>query len=402
MDALALLCNLHADGPLTLQRLRRLGCESIGTVLTLDAAVLGAELDQASTSAERFQREARFLLERLEGSARVVAPKPGAAPGPAPAAVERAPLPGFAAPEVPAQVEVTTGVIEAGNQGIADRVGCARSAGRSPELSGVLDAWRDLDRDDPPSTPTVYEAPEATLLADVELEDVELDGLTPHRVEQLAALGVLSLRGLVEADAMELAEDLELGVTRILRLQFLARRALTEVLEQEGPAEPSHAPSAHADLRPAVRPAVRAFQAQSAERPDALTEDEASMSVQETRALWGVRTAAPPAHEFPEKEDLQAAFAPRPEHPPEALDDERTSGAELPQPNAMADAAHALAEAPELGVDFLPKPPDSLPTIQEILARRPQPPLSTREPAQERAAANPPAEEEAGSSGPFA
>ncbi len=32
MDTLALLCNLHADGPATLQRLRRAGCESLAAL----------------------------------------------------------------------------------------------------------------------------------------------------------------------------------------------------------------------------------------------------------------------------------------------------------------------------------------------------------------------------------
>ena len=36
MDAMALLCTLHADGPTTLRRLREAGCDSIERVLRLD------------------------------------------------------------------------------------------------------------------------------------------------------------------------------------------------------------------------------------------------------------------------------------------------------------------------------------------------------------------------------
>src|SRR5262245_41766891 len=77
MDSLALLCNLHADGPATLQRLRRAGCESLATLLHLEPSDLALQLDWNERLAERFLREAALLAERLEdglgrGSERVL------------------------------------------------------------------------------------------------------------------------------------------------------------------------------------------------------------------------------------------------------------------------------------------------------------------------------------------
>ena len=42
MDALALLCTLHADGPTTLKRLRRSGCEDLSSLVD-DSVKLGEE-----------------------------------------------------------------------------------------------------------------------------------------------------------------------------------------------------------------------------------------------------------------------------------------------------------------------------------------------------------------------
>jgi len=66
MDALALLCNLHADGPVTLQRLRRSGLESLTALLELDAEELADRIGWEDRPAERFLREAWCLSERLE------------------------------------------------------------------------------------------------------------------------------------------------------------------------------------------------------------------------------------------------------------------------------------------------------------------------------------------------
>jgi hypothetical protein len=65
MVDLALLCNLYADGPTTLGRLRELGCESLADVERLERADLEWALQAGAESCERFRREARALRERV-------------------------------------------------------------------------------------------------------------------------------------------------------------------------------------------------------------------------------------------------------------------------------------------------------------------------------------------------
>src|SRR5262245_50310442 len=63
MDGLALLCNLHADGPLTLRRLRHLGVRSLHDLDRLPEATLVDWL--GAPRARRFVEEARALARRL-------------------------------------------------------------------------------------------------------------------------------------------------------------------------------------------------------------------------------------------------------------------------------------------------------------------------------------------------
>jgi hypothetical protein len=67
MDALALLCNLHGDGPETLRRLRAAGCLDLAQVVELPRAQLDRLLGRGSLAAERFRREGRLLEKRLGG-----------------------------------------------------------------------------------------------------------------------------------------------------------------------------------------------------------------------------------------------------------------------------------------------------------------------------------------------
>jgi hypothetical protein len=66
MDAMALLCTLHADGPATLKRLRQAGCDSITAVRALAPSRLADLLDATPAAARRFLREADHLYERLD------------------------------------------------------------------------------------------------------------------------------------------------------------------------------------------------------------------------------------------------------------------------------------------------------------------------------------------------
>jgi hypothetical protein len=84
MDPLALLSNLHGDGPATLQRLRRHGCDTLTLLLASSAGELAPILGWEPTRAERFQREAEVLMRRLgdgildveEDASEPIAPEP--------------------------------------------------------------------------------------------------------------------------------------------------------------------------------------------------------------------------------------------------------------------------------------------------------------------------------------
>lgn len=65
MDALALLCTLHADGPTTLARLRTAECTSLEHVIAHPTERVARWMRVNVATAERFQREARALWERI-------------------------------------------------------------------------------------------------------------------------------------------------------------------------------------------------------------------------------------------------------------------------------------------------------------------------------------------------
>jgi hypothetical protein len=64
MDSLALLCNLHGDGPETLRRLRRAGVSDLRTLFALGLEGVEPLLGRDRSAASRFLREARLLEQR--------------------------------------------------------------------------------------------------------------------------------------------------------------------------------------------------------------------------------------------------------------------------------------------------------------------------------------------------
>ncbi len=65
MDALALLCTLHADGPATLKRLRARGYSDLVALIQRSADELSADLDVEPAYARRLLREAKHLAVRV-------------------------------------------------------------------------------------------------------------------------------------------------------------------------------------------------------------------------------------------------------------------------------------------------------------------------------------------------
>lgn len=164
MDSLALLCNLYGQGPVTLRRLREAGCRTCDDVLCLEPTKLARALRTRRPAAERFQREARELAARV-----------GVLGGPAPA-IESSEL-----------AELPTPVAQV----------------HEPEPE--------------PATPVAEDG-------GAQLRPELLDGLDSTLCLRLRSLGIERVEDLARADALELARSLEVPVTRVVRLQFLARR----------------------------------------------------------------------------------------------------------------------------------------------------------------------------------
>src|SRR5437762_13113342 len=64
MDVIALLCNLHADGPATLRVLRRAGLTTPARIEAEPDERLAEILGTSPAAARRFAREARLLAHR--------------------------------------------------------------------------------------------------------------------------------------------------------------------------------------------------------------------------------------------------------------------------------------------------------------------------------------------------
>lgn len=79
MDGLALLCNLHADGPVTLKRLRLARIANLGELERTPPERLAAWLHASVPQAQAFLEEARRLGRRLAEETPASAPRPGPA-----------------------------------------------------------------------------------------------------------------------------------------------------------------------------------------------------------------------------------------------------------------------------------------------------------------------------------
>lgn len=251
MDAMALLCTLHADGPATLKRLRQAGCATLEALERLDAERAAQILACTPASARRLQREAHSLRERLQGEVE------GAPPERQDHEEPRAPLPSA---RVEAESSVSAPDVDLRQTHSAAQPGeslAVELPAREKRLvQRVVDAWRQRDHDEStPETPVEADDPatEARLarprpkergeeLAVVPSEELgaplhahDLDGLDAALVAGLASAGVRSMDQLATADAVTLARRMPAaGFTRLSRLIALARRALGPALDASG------------------------------------------------------------------------------------------------------------------------------------------------------------------------
>lgn len=230
MEALALLCTLHADGPASLRRLRRAGCASIQQLETLASAELASILDVPPAVARRLGREARGLSTRLDlGSFddQEEAPEIGSST----LSPDAPPVPG----DPPA-----AGGLARRDRALLERVmGQWDQAPRPQEPAVPANPPLVLDElpEEPPQDASalaetvearpINEAREAELVDEVEaLVGGEVDGLDADLAAALNTAGITDLFQLVEADAVEVARQVRRPFAQVRRVQFLARREL--------------------------------------------------------------------------------------------------------------------------------------------------------------------------------
>ena len=194
MKYLALLCNLHAEGPATLALLRRDGCEGLAALLEYEARDLARLLEWDETRAERFLREGGELSERM--SEDILEPE---AAGPSDE------------PEADDEEESEEEEHELD----------------SAPMREVLIAWRGLDEREPPQPPAefVLPRPAETRAPGTVLRALALEGLEVDLLRRLGELGVKTAEDLAERSPLELSRALGIGLTRVLHLCFLVRRA---------------------------------------------------------------------------------------------------------------------------------------------------------------------------------
>ena len=192
MDGLALLCNLHADGPLTLRRLRESGVRGLRDVEAIPEKNLASWMRASPTQARRFAEEARQLALRLV--------------------------------EEPLEAELTSGEPEPLEEPLhqpksrrpllSDRpleVAEVRPRALAARLT-VSPAPRGYERE-PART-----APDEPLNSGTPIASVRIEGLDPGSREHLIGQGVLTLEALVELAGLPLARRTGIPYTKLLDL----------------------------------------------------------------------------------------------------------------------------------------------------------------------------------------
>lgn len=216
MDALALLCTLHADGPATLRRLHRSGCSSLQGLETFSPEELADLLTVEPAAARRLAREARLLRARIDDGVldREESAVPADRVAPVAAGTSGAPL----------------------------------AAGDRALLGRVLERWRERDGSEPAPEPPAAIPPAPR----PRLSPGAVDGLDAVGAEALAAAGIGTLADLADADPLEIARLLGASFARARRVQYLAARRVDAGAVVEEPRVPPvvDVPQAAAPLPP--------------------------------------------------------------------------------------------------------------------------------------------------------
>ena len=220
MDSLALLCTLHADGPATLRRLRKAGCQSLADMERVGADGIAELLSIPPAVARRLVRESRILNERVGGD---------------PLDTEEAPEGMAVAPLGNAQAPLT----ESSDLDDKDRDLIRQVLGDARPVGGFRSEQPAIEVPEPVEVEPLGGAFSFEGNAQVEPVETEresrgqqhillgrVDGLDEKVAASLSDAGIETLTGLVEADASKLARATGLAFGPLRRLQFLARKSL--------------------------------------------------------------------------------------------------------------------------------------------------------------------------------
>ncbi|QDV08883.1 DNA repair and recombination protein RadA [Planctomycetes bacterium Poly30] len=276
MDALALLCTLHADGPATLKRLRARGYPDLATLIHRSAEELSADLEVEPAYARRLLREAKHLAVRVgaEGLEAEEAP-PVVTTGSGRESGEGAgePMP----PSIPIahpEAGEQPSTLDDSDRSLVERiVGQATPAVEEPEEAAAVERTpaSQLESEPEPAAESVAESvaePEPGLLT-----ANSLPGLDAELLQDLHASGIRTLSDLAQAESLQLTRALGITFAQARRLGFLARRGASPVAAKV---------EAKVDLVESVRETVRRY----------VPEPKAAPSAEPTRAVQ--ESAEPP------------------------------------------------------------------------------------------------------------
>lgn len=364
MESLALLCTLHADGPTSLRRLRRAGCDSLDLLERMAPQELAELLDVPPAVARRLGREARGLTSRLDPvlDDREEAPELGTPAGMSPAptsggldrrdrALLKQVIGRWDKAESSAPREVPPLVMD---EPAEEPEAPEPRAEADPILVETVELRPEPPMEVEQATPAV-EQPAVCEPAPA-LRGGEVDGLDACLASALASAGISDLQGLVDADASRLARELKVPFAGLRRVQFLAARSLPKepeaAVQEPAPPEPAAIPAAPEAALASEAPASSSkpetaprkfweplprwaenMEASEVEQPIPLPPEEPTPPAtpratrpRPGRALNWTFESSVPAQAGPAEEQQPRPLSSEATIPPPGLDDEGTAG----------------------------------------------------------------------------
>jgi hypothetical protein len=236
MDGLALLCNLHADGPLSLRRLRNAGVRTLRELTGVPESSLSAILKASPALARRLVHEARQLAQRLDEmplEPDTGSPPEPALPRPRPVAPVRPVVPVESVESVdftpePEPEADAPSAPEPALPFAEPRVPLAWDLpGHEPEPVSTAETVRPLTLAEEELLSAPLEGtpapPPAPLRGDEQLRRDGLPGLDRRVCERLVREGVRTYRDLADLASLSLARRAGIPYPRLLDLGLAAR-----------------------------------------------------------------------------------------------------------------------------------------------------------------------------------